>query len=215
MIFFNNKKDNPDMALKIIESLSVGYEFSNIDKIKIRNLTKKCKNRQDIINKAIEICGEPTTPIKRFIYAKAYAWSNKEYRNLAIKYINLYLNNDLYEDEYLYKFENRNDSIEIRKKKHINNMKEMLADIYVKNHEFDKALSIYDDLINSEPLFPVFYSKKIKTMIKMNRIDECITLLNNLKKSKYYAPNSTYTPNNWMIETINSLLKECIIKKNK
>ena len=124
--------NKPRLAMNILNSLSAGYDFSKLEQLEIDLATKKCKTRQDIINKAIEICGEPDTPQKRYIYAKGYGWSNKEYRKHAIEYINLYLNNPLYEDIYMYRFHNIDDSIEQRKNDHILEMKEMLADTYNK-----------------------------------------------------------------------------------
>ena len=103
--------DNPELALKILKTLAVGYDFTPKEERQINNAIKDCKTRQDIINKAIELCGEPNTPVKRYVYAKGYGWSNKEYRKLAIKYITLYLNNPLYEAIYINKYRNYYDKI--------------------------------------------------------------------------------------------------------
>lgn len=207
------QKNDSELALKILQSLSIGYTFSPIEKKQINNAIKDCKSRQEIINKAIELCGEPNTPKKRYIYAKGYAWSNKEYRQLAIKYITLYLNNPLYENAYINKFKNIDDTIEKRKLDHICDMKEILADIYMKVYEFEKSLQIYEELIKINPTMPIFYRKKTESLIRLNRLDECITFLKNTKKSKYYKEYSKYTPTSWFISTIDELLEDSINKK--
>lgn len=213
MLNFLNKKSNSKLALKILQSLSVGYTFSPIEEIQINKAIKECKTRQDIINKAIELCGEPDTPQKRYIYAKGYAWSNKEYRPLAIKYITLYLNNPLYEEIYINRFKNINDTIDKRKQDHICDMKEMLADVYMKVYEFENALKIYDELIEIDPTMPIFYRKKVSALIKLHRLDDCIIFLKNVKKSKYYRKYTEYIPTTWFKSTIDELLKDCINKK--
>ena len=186
---------NVELANKILD-LCPYQPYLNfcIDK-QVKKICKECKCRQDAINKAIEICGEPDTDEKLRLYARAYGNSVKEYRTKAIFYLNLYLNNKSYKDE--------------------SDFYEMLADIYVKEYTFEKALLIYEQLIKYEPDMPILYSKKVDVMIKMNKIDEAIIFLDNTKKTTYYRKYNKYSPNSWFIDTIDNLVKNCKIKKEK
>ncbi len=207
--------DNPNLALNIFHTLSVGYNSSFLEKILIKYILKDCKDRQDILNKVIEVCGEPNTPQKRYIYAITYAWSNKEYRNKAIHYLELYLNNELWEESFIHKFRNINDTFEIQKKDHIYDLTKYLAEIYEKEYQFNEALKNYEKMIKLDPYLPFGYNGKISIMIKKNKIDEAIQYLKVIKKSKYYCKNNNYYPNNWLMASIDDLLKKCKNLKEK
>lgn len=132
--------NNPDLALKLFDALAISTGNSNniIEQKLINDILKECNSRQEILNKVIEICGEPKTPKQRYIYAKAYLWSNKEYRKKAIYYTELYLSNQLYDDIYLHRCRYYDQPLEERKKEHISNFYLELAKVYEKMYVFDK-----------------------------------------------------------------------------
>lgn len=219
MFSFCNKTkyvNNPDLALKLFETLSVSTNNMTHSEEKIINtILKECNCRQDILNKVIEICGTPTTSKQRYIYAVAYAWSTKEYREKAVYYLELYLSNSLYEDIYLHRFRFYEQSIESRKNDHLSTMYKYLAEIYEKEYIFDKALFNYERMIDINPYNPLGYCGKVNVLIKMNNIDLAIEFLQGIKKSKYYKKNIEYTPDNWLMNEIDNLISICIEKKNK
>jgi tetratricopeptide (TPR) repeat protein len=76
----------------------------------------------------------------------AYAWSKVEYRKLAIKYLKLYLKDELYEKEYKnhqHSFGDKQFSVEEEKNIHLANMYSSLGKAYEREYEFDKALYCY------------------------------------------------------------------------
>ncbi|MDD6807924.1 MAG: DnaD domain protein [Oscillospiraceae bacterium] len=208
--------NNPDLALKLFETLSVSTgTLTQKEQSVINDILSTCKTRQDILNKVVEICGEPNTSQKRYIYAMAYSWSNKEYRKKAIKYLELYLSNPLYEDVYLNRFSYYNEPIESRKNNHLNSMHQTLGEIYEKEYDFDNALINYEKAIQYDPYNPITYRKKVGTLIKMNKIEEAIIFLDIIKKSKYYVINNKYMPIDWFIKTIDELLEDCKKKQKE
>lgn len=212
MINFKSN-NNPDLAMDLFNTLSVGYELNFLRQKQVDRILNKCSCRQDILNKVIEICGKPNTPQKRYIYAMAYGWSNKEYRKKAIYYIELYLKQELYEDSYIHKFRYIDQSIEDRKNEHIYNMSLMLIELYIKEYQFDIALELTENIIKLIPYCPLAYRKKVEILIKTHKIDDAITFLKSVKKGKYYCKNKNYSTDNWMIETIDELLIDCNNKK--
>lgn len=211
----HSEHDNPDLALNLFNALSAGFILNAKEQKQVNYILNQCNCRQDILNKVIKICGEPNTPQKRYIYAMAYGWSNKEYRRKAIYYINFYLENGLYEDKYLHSFKDINSTIEERKKEHIYDMTSMLIDLYIREYDFDNAARLIEKNILLIPSLPLSYRKKVEVLIKTNKIDEAITFLQNFKKSKYYCKSEKYYPTTWMIDTINELLNDCTSKKEK
>lgn len=185
--------NNVELANRILDLCPYQPYLDFCQDMQVKKICKDCMCRQDTINKAIEICGEPNTDKKLQLYARAYGNSIKEYRTKAIYYLNLYLNNKSYNSEA--------------------DFYEMLADIYVKEYIFEKALLIYEKLIKCNPDMPIIYSKKVGVMVKMNKIDEAIKFLNDTKKSSYYRKYGKYSPNSWFMDTIDTLIEDCKTKK--
>lgn len=211
--FFNKNislNNNPDLALKLFETLSVSTGTLTVNEKRIIDgILRTCKDRQEVLNKVIEICGEPNTSQQRYIYAMAYSWSNKEYRRKAIKYLEMYLMNPLYDDIYLNRFSYLNEPTESRKDKHLISMHNALGEIYEKEYMFEEALANYEKSISLNPYNPLLYRKKVGVLIKIGKINEALIFLENVKKSKYYITNNLYIPIDWFIKTIDELILDC------
>lgn len=105
-MFFKENTNNTELAIQLFHSLWLGY---GVDK-KYKKIVDETINslrddtgyfkRQDLLDKIIELIPNPKTPKQRYVIAMAYAWSRASYRKNAIKYLELYLNNELYEDAY-------------------------------------------------------------------------------------------------------------------
>lgn len=187
---------NLDLAKRILKHSTYQPYLNYCEDIQVRTICKDCKCKQDAINKAIEVCGKPNTKEKIKLYAIAYANSTKEYRDKAIYYLQLFLRDTICNEE-------------------TKNLYENLADIYVKNYDFEKALPIYNNLIAYESEMPMFYSKKTELLIKMNKIDEAILFLLETKKGPYYKKYTKYVPDTWFIDIIDNSLNRCIYLKQK
>lgn len=205
-----NFKNNPELAYKIFQTLSVGYYYTPLEKLKINYILRNCKCRQDVLNKVIEVCGEPKTPFQRYIYAITYAWSNKEYRQLAIHYLNYYLSNELWDGAYLNRYRSSvND--EERKKEHLCKMYDYLFDAYIGTYEFDKALETAEHMIEIDISNPTCHMAKCEILIKLNKLNECKEWLEAQKKLPFYKLDEKHLetePQNWFYFTINRLLND-------
>lgn len=174
--------NNPQLALNILNSLSIGYSLNSQE----QKLIKKCNSRQEILNEVINICGEPNSPMTRYIYAKAYAWSNIEYNEEAIKYLNLYLNNELYVDAYQHRYHDINNSLEVERKIHLYEMTRYLGQAYEKKYDFDKALECYKKCLEYQENFQVPYLDIANIYRKKNNLQESLKIMNKAKSSVYY-----------------------------
>ena len=92
---------------------------------------------------------------------------------------------------------------------------EALADKYEKEYEFEKSLKMHEKIINHDPYCPINYRKKVRILIKQNKIDDALLFLNNIKSSKYYCKNEQYFPHDWFMKTIDELIIDCEEKKKK
>ena len=205
-----NKKNNPELAYNIFQTLMVGCSLTTFEEIKVNYAIKDCKCRQDVLNKVIEVCGEPLTPFQRYIYAIAYAWSNKEYRQLAIQYLNYYLSNELW-DGALNRLRYSTQSIEERKREHLCEMYNYLFNAYIGTYEFDKALEIAEHMIEIDITNPTCHMAKCEILIKLNKLNECKEWLEAQKKLPFYKFDKKYLETqseNWFYFTINRLLND-------
>lgn len=209
---------NVDLAEQLFNTQVLGETVDSIYKHQVNKILKQCtpKNkqypeRQQVLLKVIDLIGEPATPKERFLVAKAYSWSRVEYREKAIHYLELYLNNELYKEAYIHQFRNINDTEEIQKKYHLNEMYGYLAKAYIGTYDLAKALEIYEYLISIFPKHPLAYRGKCECLIKQNKLKECYNWLIEVQKLPYYKLNKKYSetaPENWFYYTINSLLND-------
>lgn len=216
------KVDNTELAYQLFETQMLGGNVNKKYKYSVNKVLKECTpkgdlypERQQVLLKIIDLIGDPKTPKERFIVAKTYAWSRAEYRNDAIQYLELYLNNPLYKEAYI---NNVYDTPEKNKLHHLSEMYGYLGKAYIGEYDFDKALSTYEYMINIFPENPSAYIGKCETLIKQNELSKCYDWLLNCKKLPYYKlnkQNGKTEEENWFHFTINRLIKDVKEKIDK
>ena len=61
------------------------------------------------------------------------------------------------------------------------------------DHEYDKAIACICDAISLEPHNPLFYVWLAQTLVKQNKLDAALELLNSYKNSNYYTDDVVNT----------------------
>lgn len=206
--FINKSTNNTELAEQLFNTQILGGDIDKKYKYTVNKILKNCTpigekypERQHVLLKVIELIGEPQTPKERFLFAKAYAWSRANYRNQAIKYLELYLNNELYSE-----------IVESQGlKEHLSEMYGYLGKAYIGEYNFDKALCVYEYLIDKFHDIPSAYMGKCEVLVKQNKLNTCYDWLLDCKKLPYYKFNKKYDETsyeNWFYFTINRLLKD-------
>lgn len=99
-------EENTELAFQLFNSLYLGCDIDKKYEKSVNEIINSMKDttgyfdRQQLLDKIILLIGEPQNTKQRYIVAIAYAWSKASYRKKAIKYLELYLSNELYEDAY-------------------------------------------------------------------------------------------------------------------
>lgn len=217
------KVNNVELASQLFKTQMLGGNIDKKYRCQVNKILKECTpkgdkypERQQVLLKIINLIGEPKTPKERFLVAKAYAWSRVNYRQQAIKYLELYLNNNLYSE--IINTYSANNSYQEGLKHHLSEMYGYLGKAYIGEYNFDKALSVYEYMINNFPDSPPSYMGKCEVLTKQNRLHECHDWLISCKKLPYYKLNKNYNETssvNWFYFTINRLLKDIEEKINK
>ena len=77
-----------DIALQLFESQGIGGTIG----AKAKTILNTCKNRQEVLLKAIELCGDnPSDAKSLYIVSHCYVWLGAKYRVQAIKYLEEYI----------------------------------------------------------------------------------------------------------------------------
>lgn len=211
-----------NLALNLFKSLSVGYTPEPKYEIPMKYINKKCTtkgsiypDRQLLLLQIIKLIGTPINSKQRYIIAMAYAWSRVQYRSEAIKFINLYLDNPLYEGAYKNIKHPFCHSQEEERKYHIYDMQNYLAEAYIGLYDFDNALLTYEKMIEIFPSIPIAYFGKTETLTKLNRLEDCYNWLITIRKqSPYYKVETRITElgqkikDDWFYNSINKLINE-------
>jgi len=212
--------NNIDLAYQLFNTLGVGGSIDSKYKNEIKRIQKECTDvnispypdRQKVLLKVIELAGEPSSSMQRYLLAIAYAWSRANYREQAIYYIELYIDNGLCDE--ICSLYSKNNNIEEGRKKHSIEMHHFLFKNYIGLYNFEKALKISEKMISIDPINPIGYFDKVESLTKQNKLQECKSWLNNVKHSSYYK-KYTYIDalgkkyqDDWFYSSINKLLKE-------
>lgn len=213
--------DNTELAQQLFNTQILGMSTSKKYQHHVNKILKQCTpkgdkypERQQVLLKVIELIGEPNTSKERFIVAKAYAWSRADYRKQAIKYLNLYLNNELYNEA----INTNNFPSSQALQYHLSEMYGYLGKAYIGEYEFEKALSTYEYIINKFPNDSFAYIGKCEVLIKQNKLLECRDWLLQSQKLPFYKLNKTNgktEEENHFHFTLNRLLKDVENKINK
>lgn len=186
----NSLSDDIELAHNLFRSLGVGYSFTPSEQRKIDKITKSCSSRQDVLNEVIRLCGEPNTPRQRYLLAKAYSWSTAAYRSKAIYYIKLYLNNPLYEDDYIQLTPWMSSGHKVSPKNHhLTYMYSDLGKAYEGEYDFENAYPAYYKCLELTPYYEFIYCRIAGILVKQNRLVDAKKFLKDAMKSKYYSPS--------------------------
>ena len=173
------KKSNIELAERLFDYRTYQpYVFDCPDE-EVKKICINCKTIQDSLNKVIEYCGPPNTPRSRYLYAIVYSYSNVLYNERAIYYLNLYLENGLY-DYYC--------TTERKKELHLFEIYNFLIDCYLKDLKLDDALKCAINFLKLYPKNVNGYFNLANVYLKLNDIDKSIEILDkisNLSLDKY------------------------------
>jgi tetratricopeptide (TPR) repeat protein len=166
------------VALELVRSFGIGFGEKDLSPEAYKAIQEMEEWRgllydahQDIYHAAVEICKHYDTVESHKIAYDAYRNLPAAYRKDAIRELarSIDLGNNSPFDVY-------------RLGLH-------LAD----DHEYDKAIACICDAISLEPHNPLFYTWLARTLVKQNKIDAALEILNSYKNSKYYTDDVVNT----------------------
>nr|WP_319487903.1 hypothetical protein [uncultured Caproiciproducens sp.] len=85
------KKDNTDLAAALFFMLGEAVPHRRSLEEEAIGLRDEIEDREKILLKVIELCGDPQTPRQLYLVEKAYSWLGKKYYQETIRYAGEYL----------------------------------------------------------------------------------------------------------------------------
>ena len=174
-------------ALLSAQTLPAGEKGSR----QIEKILKQCSTRQAILEKVIELCGEPATPRQRYICAVAYTRGKADYRDKAIQALESYLANSPCEEAYKnahHIWGNKSLSADDERKIHLADMYAHLGKAYEDSHAFSQALASYNKELELTPFDAAAYCRISSAHVKKNQMTSAMNILLSARKSHYYKP---------------------------
>jgi tetratricopeptide (TPR) repeat protein len=217
-----NKEYNLELSQALFKSLQLNIEFgSNPIHKKAKQIAEKAKGRHEVLDKIIELCQNIEHPKSYYLIGMAYVWKGAKFRREAIYYLEKYLNTPIEIEESYYSREGKlvdgyTTGIQI------SHVYKDLGKCYEGEYEFEKALESYQKAAKLDPSIPSAYVFIAQVLVKMNKLDKAIEVIQKAKNSRYYAPIKTisqfdgkiYYDDTFKI-VIDNYLEDLKIKKEK
>jgi len=191
--FLSNSEKKKSANIDLAEALLAAPALSTgeVRDKKLLKVLKECTTRQAVLDKVIELCGEPETPRQRYISAMAYMRSKSEQRDNAIRCLELYLANQPYEEackNARHIWGSKEFTPDEEKKIHLAEMYAHLGKAYEGKYAFNQALPCYSKEIELTPFYPGPYCRASSIHIKKNQLTAAMNILLHAQKTRYYKP---------------------------
>ena len=178
---------NEDIALQLFNSQNLGETVNT----QAQKIIDSCSNRQEILLKAIELCGnDPTTPKQLYIVSHCYVWLGAKYRKQAIEYLEKYIAVGAAWDgtpqDTIDMGNYQIDQLKANKASVYN----YLGKAYEGEYQFDKAEQAYLNAEKLDPSFATFSVCVANTYIKRNELEKALEYLNSKKQTSYYKQDT-------------------------
>ncbi|RKL63049.1 tetratricopeptide repeat protein [Thermoanaerobacteraceae bacterium SP2] len=226
--FFKKRKLSPEKRLELAKALFNNLNLgtgddddennSNKEALKI---IKQAKDRQEVLDKIIELCQDIENPVAYYLIGTAYTWKGAKYRTQAIPYLEKYVANPVEIEKAFY--EREGEFIDgFSSGIVLSYVYSNLARCYEGEYIFDKALEYYQKALELDPSVASKYIHLANIYVKMNNLDKAIEVMQNAKNSKYYKTIKKVSPvdgtticDNSFIYVIDNYLQGLYEKKQK
>ncbi|QEY34286.1 hypothetical protein FL966_04020 [Caproiciproducens galactitolivorans] len=181
------KKENADLAAALFSLLGEAIPHRRAFEEEAKRLIHQIRDREKILLKIIELCGEPKTPKHLYLIEKAYSWLGKKYYNETIKYAGEYLRTASWNE-----LPNR---IKVENGITVNYASAQRASVLVdlaKAQEglghLDAALLNFMEAYRLAPYSAMNAIKVADVIAKKHGREEALLFLKQQKESQYYVP---------------------------
>ncbi len=185
-LFSSKNESDVDIALQLFESQGVGETVG----AKAKAILNTCKNRQEVLFKAIELCGpNPSDAKSLYIVSHCYVWLGAKYRVQAIKYLEEYISLGASWSGTPRDIINMGGYFVNQLSSNKASVYHYLGKAYEGEYMFEKAENAYKEAETLCPEFATYSVCVANTFVKRNDLKKALDYLQNKKQTSYYKNN--------------------------
>lgn len=173
MAFWKKENEGVEVALAVMEELSLGGFADPKYKAKAQEIIKKYKSQGKIAAAAAELCGEPTDSRALYIKSWAYSWAGAAHRKDTIKWTLKWLDTGCAHSDDDTSYYSNCTPLQSRFVKAY----ERLADAYEGEYLFEEAINARKKSLQIDQTRIHNYIGISGLLTKLNRIDDGISVL--------------------------------------
>ena len=183
----NEKKNDPELAAALFFLLGEPVPHDPKLEKAAGEIQKNTDDRQKLLLRVIELCGEPTAPQTLYLCEKAYSWLGKTYSRETIRLAKAYLEGEEW-DALSSKIE-MVDGIEIdHRDEHRAGVLIDLARAQEGVGALEEAYSNYLQAYDLEPYNAMVVVKAAEVLSRLRGREEALNFLLQQRSSLYYEP---------------------------
>ncbi len=177
--------NNDDLAAALFSALGESVPHRRSLEDEANRLMEEIQDRDKLLLKVIELCGEPKTPKQLYLTAKAYSWLGQRYYDQTIRYAGEYLHTEGW-SELLNRTKEEN-GIKINyAAAHRASVLIDLAKAQEGKGHLESALFNFMEAYRLEPYSAMDAIKAANVIVKLHGREEALAFLSQQKQSKYY-----------------------------
>jgi tetratricopeptide (TPR) repeat protein len=173
-------------------------------------------NREQLLLKIIELCGDPTEPMELYLCEKAYSWLGKNYCRQTIQFAKLYLESDGWDA-----LSGKTEMVEGIQVDHGDSRRAgVLVDLAKAQEELGALRESYSNYLQAYELVPynaMIVIKAAEVLFRFRGRTEALNFLLQQRSSPYYEPIKYRDPTGKIMrnEVFKELLESYILKIQK
>jgi tetratricopeptide (TPR) repeat protein len=179
--------ENHDLAAALLFVLGETVPHRRSLEDEANQLKDKIKDREKILLKIIELCGDPQTPKQLYLVAKAYSWLGKKYYEKAIQSAGAYLRTSGWDELPNHMKEENGITVNYAAAQRAS----VLIDLARAEEglgRLEPALFNFMEAYRLEPYSAMNAIKAGDVVAKLNGKEEALLFLRQQKESAYYPP---------------------------
>ncbi len=180
-------RKNEDLAAALFSVLGESVPYRSSLTEEATRLRDEIQDREKVLLKIVELCGELKTPKQLYLAEKAYSWLGKQYYSQVIQYAGAYLHTEGWNELFGRAKEENGISINYAAAQRASVLLD-LAKAQEGTGHLESALFNFMEAYQLEPYSAMNAIKAADVIAKLHGREEALMFLMQQKKSKYYTP---------------------------
>lgn len=211
-------ENNLSFAMELLNNLGKFKKVDEIEDENVKEVYERCQNREDVYLYILNLLKDEISSKAKALKVGVYSLLDKaKYRDDYILAIQEYLK-DLDEDDieslrrFKEKYYNKPITYDVAKNTLRSSLLESLAQLEFKEKNYNDALNYMNEAIELADITQSMIKLKVDILLKLNKKNDIIEFLNNIKKSVDYQSVKDMTISEAVETTSKDILRKYFVK---